>query len=416
MKKLIKLLLVLLYGCTFISCNCEETRVLVNNTRQINSISPNDSVYTDLSFLKDNLKGNKIVLLGESGHGDGGTFKAKTRLVKYLHSELGYDVIAFEGSTMFNLFDLKQRLSDNCENLERIIKNRIFPNWSYSNEFKEMTHYLIHNRHCLDVIGIDNNFAVNSNSTKFIQHILSKYNLKSSQHLDIKMFNDTYKRIIRSTRQSIKLQDCDLFIEQLSILINMIKASNKEITSGDKLILQELSNLNSFIQELKVDLDESVYYRDIQMAKNLIWYIENLYPNKKVIVWTANLHASKNLNQVIYKNNDDRYQKLQTLADNLVSKFGDDKIYSIATTSVSGNTMTYEGSKEIEISKTSWDYRISKMINYDYAFVDFKNIRKYKNIPTSFESTILGYHSHIGKWYNVYDGLFFIRTMESSTY
>jgi erythromycin esterase-like protein len=373
-------------------------------------------VYTDLSFLKDNLKGNKIVLLGESGHGDGGTFKAKTRLVKYLHSELGYDVIAFEGSTMFNLFDLKQRLSDNCENLERIIKNRIFPNWSYSNEFKEMTHYLIHNRHCLDVIGIDNNFAVNSNSTKFIQHILSKYNLKSSQHLDIKMFNDTYKRIIRSTRQSIKLQDCDLFIEQLSILINMIKASNKEITSGDKLILQELSNLNSFIQELKVDLDESVYYRDIQMAKNLIWYIENLYPNKKVIVWTANLHASKNLNQVIYKNNDDRYQKLQTLADNLVSKFGDDKIYSIATTSVSGNTMTYEGSKEIEISKTSWDYRISKMINYDYAFVDFKNIRKYKNIPTSFESTILGYHSHIGKWYNVYDGLFFIRTMESSTY
>ncbi len=37
-----------------------------------------------------------MVLLGEQHHGDGATFQAKTRLVKYLHEQKGFNVLVWE--------------------------------------------------------------------------------------------------------------------------------------------------------------------------------------------------------------------------------------------------------------------------------------------------------------------------------
>lgn len=35
-------------------------------------------------------------MLGEMTHGDGATFKLKTEIVKYLHEELGFNVLILE--------------------------------------------------------------------------------------------------------------------------------------------------------------------------------------------------------------------------------------------------------------------------------------------------------------------------------
>lgn len=50
----------------------------------------------DLRFLKKVLKGKRIVQLGETTHGAGEINATKVRMIKYLHEELGYDVLAFE--------------------------------------------------------------------------------------------------------------------------------------------------------------------------------------------------------------------------------------------------------------------------------------------------------------------------------
>lgn len=54
--------------------------------------------FSDLQFLKPLLKDKRIVLLGEPAHGVAETSWAKVRLIKFLHRELGFDTVAFEGS------------------------------------------------------------------------------------------------------------------------------------------------------------------------------------------------------------------------------------------------------------------------------------------------------------------------------
>ena len=60
----------------------------------IRSLGASD--FSDLRFLAPLLKDRRIVQLGESSHGVAEFNLAKVRLVRFLHEELGYDVIAFE--------------------------------------------------------------------------------------------------------------------------------------------------------------------------------------------------------------------------------------------------------------------------------------------------------------------------------
>lgn len=64
------------------------------NVQKLNE--PNAQTNEDLSFLKEKVKDKRIVLLGESTHGAKEINQSKVRMIKYLHEEMGYDVIAFE--------------------------------------------------------------------------------------------------------------------------------------------------------------------------------------------------------------------------------------------------------------------------------------------------------------------------------
>ncbi len=55
---------------------------------------------SDLVFLKEVLAGRRIVELGESTHGAAQYSRAKIRLIKYLHEQLGYDVLVWESSIL----------------------------------------------------------------------------------------------------------------------------------------------------------------------------------------------------------------------------------------------------------------------------------------------------------------------------
>ncbi|HSR43254.1 MAG TPA: hypothetical protein VLL48_13795, partial [Longimicrobiales bacterium] len=78
----------------------EENPALVEHARStgwaIGSLDGGDP--SDLAFLQDVIGDRRIVQLGESGHGVAEFNRAKVGLIKFLHREMGFDVVAFESS------------------------------------------------------------------------------------------------------------------------------------------------------------------------------------------------------------------------------------------------------------------------------------------------------------------------------
>ncbi len=73
-----------------------RVRSLSNHMLKLNSVDPEDDDFSDLMPLRELLEGVRIVLLGEATHFNGTDFLGKGRLIRFLHSELGFDVLAFE--------------------------------------------------------------------------------------------------------------------------------------------------------------------------------------------------------------------------------------------------------------------------------------------------------------------------------
>ena len=55
-----------------------------------------DDELQDHAQLRALFQGKEIVMLGEQTHGEGTAFETKIKLIKYLHKELGFDLLLFE--------------------------------------------------------------------------------------------------------------------------------------------------------------------------------------------------------------------------------------------------------------------------------------------------------------------------------
>jgi len=61
---------------------------------------------------------SRIVVLGEESHGDGATFLAKVRLIKFLHQKMGFDVLAWEAG-LFNCQEMDAAVRKKVRSLNR---------------------------------------------------------------------------------------------------------------------------------------------------------------------------------------------------------------------------------------------------------------------------------------------------------
>jgi erythromycin esterase-like protein len=66
------------------------------HTQPIASIDPAFGDAADLAAIGEAIGQARVVMLGEQDHGDGVTMQAKTRLVKYLHEQKGFNVLVLE--------------------------------------------------------------------------------------------------------------------------------------------------------------------------------------------------------------------------------------------------------------------------------------------------------------------------------
>src|ERR1041385_1753084 len=118
-------------------------RDLAEIARPIRSIDPRpaDDDFADLQFLRAAIGDSRVVQLGEQSHGDGAVFLAKDRLIKFLHREMGFDVLVWE-SGMFDCREADRSLRKPENDPEVAWREGVFGIWAATAQVKPLLEYI----------------------------------------------------------------------------------------------------------------------------------------------------------------------------------------------------------------------------------------------------------------------------------
>ncbi|ANH80673.1 hypothetical protein A8C56_06500 [Niabella ginsenosidivorans] len=384
-------------------------KYVADHTIEIRTIDPASTEYSDLQPLGNAIGNAQVVMLGEQDHGDAAAFAAKTRIIKYLHEQKGFDVLAFE-SDLFALTEGWDQVSKEKAAINPFLKNNIYYLWTRCSACSYLFYNYIAETHTgkapLQITGFDSQMAL-------------QY---SKAHLGFSLDTALKNRNIPSVIGESSYKNFVTVVDSLILKAGNIDgpARSELNTCLDKIeaeLLQQQKNdyWLLIIKNLKAFANNGNKTRDAAMAMNLDWVIKNKYPDKKIIVWAANGHImkytdriksnKKYFDRVVWYNMGTRFVQMNHWAD---------RTYVIGFDADKGTGQRIFGNVyEVEKSKTnSVEAYIPSAIQY--GFVDFKKYNQ--NVADNNEKFWLKSPSHfylpvLIPWNKVYDGLFFIRTM-----
>jgi erythromycin esterase-like protein len=434
-------------------CICQteiETDWLKNNSKSLNSIDPKDENFEDLEFLIPILKDKDIVMLGEEAHSFAHTFAAKSRLIKFLHQRLGFNVLAFEING-FPLYEASLETKKQSDKLSPI-QQRLYPFWYQATATQELFTYLENNK-SMQVSGFDIQ-AFAWNPIIAMEDMLRESNSEILNYKYYNRFLSLFKNYYSQPIKDMNMSEfalLNMFIDDILYEGELKNSLNHE----DKIVLKALDNFKNHLRNRIVgeatsyhmmgDLKpkDSLYgflgdtrsmgainRRDEQMAKNIQWLKEELYSEEKIIVWAASAHTmydrqdmKKDLpkdfpfyTRFLYGYN---YLNMGTH----LKRIYNDKLYSLGFSPVSGTidhstSRSYNSIENVTRDPNSIEEKLMT-IKGDYLYLDFTK-NKAKVPQTLFNenmiSNILGIMEVSGDISKFFDGILFMKDVKPITY
>lgn len=416
MKRLLTLTIIFLLVTQhlFPQSQSDRQECLKSNLIKLESISPDNEDYTDLEALKGILKDVEIVMLGEQSHGDGTTFETKVRLIKFLHQELGFDVVAFE-SGFYDCYKAWQ-LIKNGENADTSAKKGVFGIWSWSEQVQPLFEYIEREKdkkRPLILAGFDIQFTASASSTYLVSELnafLDSLDLKINKTKEWATFTASLQKLIEIPVKHDK-EDTKLILKYLDLLDNELSSLKQ---NRETLFWRQL------IKSTKINVIVNFKNRDKQMADNLIWLKEHYYPNKKIICWGATSHFSFNSSQVKFRGIFDfginkYYNKEYFMGGHVKREFGN-RLYSIGFTAYDGNFgSAWSKAQEIKEAKPkSLEYAINET-GVENCLIDFRQMGNECFLKNSkVLSRPMGYGYMKANISQIMDGIIFNKTMTKS--
>ncbi len=267
---------------------------LIENTLELQP----DGAY-DFSQLKEVLKDKRIVALGESSHGLGTYYAMKSALAIYLHKEMGFEVLAMEGG----LGDINLAYADvdtiSSKNLRDYTLFGNFKAQEVDTLFKYIKETSTSDKPLI-YTGYDTQFSSNYFITKMVR-LLAPINKTMSDSFSSRMYS--FQKSFQAARNNDSLgyiKHRDIYSKNatdVSALIQEKKDSllqSKALSKEEYLVIQR--TLEMYVRSTNVpyaDRFMSYQLRDELMAENLVWLLEEVYPDKTIIVWAHNSHVEK---------------------------------------------------------------------------------------------------------------------------
>ncbi len=419
---------VLIYFIVAILVSCgqsDESDWLKSNASEIRSINPTDADYSDLEPLKKAIGNSRVVLLGEQEHGDGSTYLAKSRMVKFLHEEMGFNILAFEA----DFFGVNKAWSDyvNGNKEYQNVLNQMYVFWSQSQMCENLFQTIEESQDTSNPIilaGFDNQQLTRVSKEELIPALDSivRFHNVSVSITNMNFFNNTLQEAMDKFHdQELTADDQDRFLRILETVSKEIY--NKQI---DSFWIQELDNIRGFVLHCWhwwIDRENDMVdnnYRDIQMAKNCLWLLNEKHEAEKLIIWAANGHIVKT--DTLYEVETEGWKpeiRQYPMGEILFDSLGEE-LYSIGFTSYSGMSTSLKYDSEAQdftfqsypfepADSTSFEFEL-KQIGHQYAFLSLKE----ESDPWLHEDRRMRVWrpDYIrGKLSDLYDGIFYIEEM-----
>ena len=403
--------------------------------------------------LKKVLAGKDIILLGEEDHVFASTFESKTKLVKFLHEQMGYTVLVFE----LDIYALSRAYQQATkENNPLRLSNTLYGFWGRVKSTESLYPYIIKSSQTsrpLKVIGMDCQSAPFFSLPAEIDSLLTVFKSPVREYSYYPAFKALFERTYRdisgyqyrlSEKERLLITEVfdDILFEfdlrsdkneQVKILQQSLVNFRFQLNN---VWLNQPSNYNFLGYPIPVD---SMYgfvsdrrsmssqnRRDKMMAENIRWIKNVLYPNEKIIVWAASEHSMYNRHEASFHNFlvdtsfmffsrfkfNNGYRSMGTY----LRDFFGNRMYSLGFTSLTGQVNfdrtgqnSYMG--EVQTADNSLESYFSKLKTPN-GILDFRS----RKLPIELTNKDL-LHNFIGGAPNTsgdisrfFDGIYFIRT------
>ena len=408
----------------------------------LRSIDPSDEDFSDLEPLKKTIGTARIVQLGEQSHGDGATFHAKARLIKFLHQEMGFDVLAME-SGLYDCRKAWQALKGGKEPYAAVTQG-VFGIWTGSEQFQPVIDYLgktAKSERPLELCGFDCQFTAEASQTLLPDDLQSVVDRLGSGVID-----EETRAGLREEMQAMagfQTATDDASNARRMQLLKTFRRALDAAQASPQLPAEELAFWRQYSASLEAAAEQkrlavprdfasakkSGSVRDAQMARNLIWLAKEAYPERKIIVWAASFHLMRNADTVRAAMGDigtngegprdqvaDLYREVVTMGDG-VWKALRAETYTLAFLAAEGEIgrpgMVPQKLRALERGSLEDLLVAAECRN---VIVDFRGMNDSGAwLKQPLVAAPLGYIRMTSDWTNVFDGVVFTRTMYPST-
>lgn len=377
---------------------------------QVISLKQNNSKNNgyDFSCLKEHVNNKRVIMLGEADHGDASAFATKVALVKYLHLHCGFNVFTIEAD-FFTLNKAWMQATTSEEILD--LAKHVYPFWSKEKSMQSLWGFFAErftSNRPLIVSGFDirhTQKAANDVPNQ-LERIIKQCDIKISaefkqfQEILLELLTKEYKHAV----SAFERQKFFLYLKELQTSLE----KNLNGTAELELWLQELKNL-----EYTARNSWGFEYRDVGMAKNILWLLNKCYPDEKIIVWAHNYHIAKDSQEVSansesYRKNNELFPDV-LMGDVLKQSIGDE-LFSIGLISGGGmyNSKAYQANYNEFTNITSSAHSLTSHLNKIEGDVLFLDLNKQEG---EFSISGLEHNNELClRWSKVFDSLIYYAT------
>lgn len=418
-----KILLFLLLG-PLVRVHAQDTAARVaylkDNALVVNNVEPTNEDYRDLAPLRQSLQQVTIVGLGEPIHHDGSAFKAKTRLVKFLHQELGFSVIAFE-SGFYDCYKAWQEIQAGKLSIDAARKS-LYPFW-ISTETEELFKYIDKQKNTdkpLILAGIDCKFSGHYSDESLLLDLKSYLQtINSGMVQDTakwRAFSTSLKRAIHISDYLTKPSPADTLVLNTTLkgILAELQAKVTPPTGRlpEQLFWQQFCR-SSLAEVAKKFSKSEEQVRDRQMGDNLVFLQRELYQGQKMMVWSASSHLTYNGANI----EREFYHQNPRLGDYLKQAYGE-HYYHMGFTGYRGEFGKLLFFHVLNVKKhrpNSIEYLLGQT-KQPYLFIDFHKPALPQWLQDPLSAMPLGYKETLMRLPLVMDGLFYTEEVFQSHY